>query len=89
MPTFEATDLRGAVEQVYLAKGATATEASTVARHQVEANLVGHDSHGVIMTPQYVRQIDRGEIVLGASLGIEQDSATTACSPATGDSASS
>lgn len=49
-----------------------------MARHQVDANLVGHDSHGVIMTPRYVEQIDSGELVIDASLAVEQDSPTTA-----------
>lgn len=78
MPKVNAADLRLALESIYAAKGASAAEAATVARHQVGANLVGHDSHGVIMTPRYVQQIDKGEIVLGAELTIEQETPTTA-----------
>jgi uncharacterized oxidoreductase len=78
MPTCDPASLRDAISAVYRAKGATEQEAEVVARHQVAANLVGHDSHGVITTLQYVRQIDKGEIVLGAELGVEDESATTA-----------
>ena len=34
----------------------------------VEANLCGHDSHGVVRIPEYADQIDRGELVPGATL---------------------
>jgi uncharacterized oxidoreductase len=78
MPTFEAADLRATLEAIYRAKGATDDEAAIVARHQVGANLVGHDSHGVIMTPRYVAQIDKGELAVGAKLEVEQESPTTA-----------
>lgn len=78
MPTFEPADLRTTLDAIYRAKGATHEEAEVVARHQVGANLVGHDSHGVIMTPRYVAQIDKGELVVGAKLEVEQESPTTA-----------
>lgn len=78
MPTFAATDLQAAVAAVYRAAGVPKDEADIVARHQLDANLVGHDSHGVILTAQYLRQIERGEIVPGAAIDIEQESPTTA-----------
>jgi uncharacterized oxidoreductase len=78
MPKVSADGLRTALTAIYQAKGASAAEAEVVARHQVGANLVGHDSHGVIMTPRYVKQIDAGEIVVGVSLTIEQETPTTA-----------
>lgn len=40
--------------------------ADEVARHLVNANLSGHDSHGVIRLAQYVAELDRGELVPGA-----------------------
>jgi uncharacterized oxidoreductase len=44
-------------------KGSAPAEAGTVAAHLVEANLKGHDSHGVGMLPQYFNSIDRGLLV--------------------------
>ncbi|MEZ6144208.1 MAG: Ldh family oxidoreductase [Planctomycetaceae bacterium] len=36
--------------------------AKVVARHLVDANLAGHDSHGVMRVLQYVKRIDSGKI---------------------------
>ena len=43
-----------------------AEHAETVARHQVGANLVGHDSHGIVLLPTYINRIDRGHIMPAA-----------------------
>ena len=40
------------VQELLAAKGSSAEEARVVAAHLVEANLKGHDSHGVGMVPQ-------------------------------------
>ena len=48
------------------------------AKHQVKANLAGHDSHGVIHIPEYVDRIRRGHIVPGAPFEVVQESPTTA-----------
>ncbi len=42
--------------------GALPAHAATVARHLVESNLVGHDSHGVMRLSQYCSAIDKGEL---------------------------
>jgi len=78
MPNFDAAELAVALEAVYRAKGVPPVEAGVVVRHQLDANLAGHDSHGVITTAQYLRQIDRGEIVPGAAFEVEQETSTTA-----------
>jgi len=46
-------------------------------RHIVAANLVGHDSHGVIQIPTYIERIKVGHIVPGAPWTIVQESPTT------------
>lgn len=51
--------LRELVTEILVAAGATASDARIVADHVVDANLTGHDSHGVGMIPQYVRAISR------------------------------
>src|SRR5262249_38916020 len=40
---------------IFQAAGCTAEEAERIAVHLVEANLVGHDSHGVIRVATYVQ----------------------------------
>src|SRR5205823_12625569 len=50
---------------VFEAAGCQPEEAERVASHLVEANLVGHDSHGVIRVPTYVRWLREGKVVAG------------------------
>ena len=47
---------------VLRAAGATDEHAKTVAHHLADANLAGHDSHGFIRIPQYVRDIREGRL---------------------------
>lgn len=70
--------LRTMLEEIYRAKGTPPAEAEIVARHQVTANLVGHDSHGVIQTPAYVKRIDEQQIIPGAAFDIERSTPATA-----------
>jgi uncharacterized oxidoreductase len=49
---FRADALTGAVAAVVRAAGSSEGEAAQVAANLVEANLRGHDSHGVGMTPR-------------------------------------
>jgi uncharacterized oxidoreductase len=46
-------------------------------RHIVGANLVGHDSHGVIQIPTYIDRIKAGHIVPGAPWEIVRESPAT------------
>lgn len=43
--------------------GASACHARLVARHLVESNILGHDSHGVLRVPQYCLAIESGELI--------------------------
>jgi uncharacterized oxidoreductase len=54
--------LREVAASILAAAGAEPVDARTVADHLVDANLSGHDSHGVGMVPQYVRGIRRGVV---------------------------
>ena len=58
-------------------------------RHIVGANLVGHDSHGVIQIPTYIDRIKVGHIVPGAPWVIVKESPTTRSSTGIGRSATS
>ena len=49
-------------QSVVAASGSAAPEAEEVAIHLVEANLKGHDSHGVGVIPTYVRNVREGHL---------------------------
>jgi uncharacterized oxidoreductase len=69
MPVLIPADkLRGFVGEIVAAGGSGSEEAEAVARHLVEANLKGHDSHGVGMIPTYVRNLQAGLLVPNARL---------------------
>ena len=52
--------LRAAAAALIEAGGSSPEEAGVVARHLVEANLAGHDSHGVGMIPRYLQNAAAG-----------------------------
>ncbi|MER9764325.1 Ldh family oxidoreductase [Mesorhizobium sp. M0138] len=60
------------------AAGASEDEAQAVATGCVNANLTGHDSHGVIAIPGYIDSLKAGEIVPSAEWTIVRESPTTA-----------
>jgi LDH2 family malate/lactate/ureidoglycolate dehydrogenase len=77
MPTIDAKRLTEIASVLLEHAGAPASEAATVARHCISANLVGHDSHGIIQIPSYIDRIKVGHIVPGAPITVEQESPTT------------
>jgi len=58
-----AAALREISAQILAAAGSSAEEAGKVAKRLVDANLHGHDSHGVVRVPQYVGQVQSGAIL--------------------------
>ena len=60
--------LRRAVAELFTATGATTENAGLIAEHLVEANLRGHDSHGVGVVPLYLKSIAAGGMVLNQTL---------------------
>ena len=78
MPVFTPEYLHKVAYHIYRAKGVSHDEAEVVATHQIKANLVGHDSHGVIHIREYVERIDRGHIVPGAPFVVEKEAPCTA-----------
>ena len=52
-------------EGVFGALGSPPREATQVAKGLVQANLFGHDSHGIGLTPQYVDNVRAGHAVPG------------------------
>jgi hypothetical protein len=53
----KATDLKEIIRKIFNAAGSDDSEASIVANHLVEANLAGHDSHGVTVAILFRRLI--------------------------------
>lgn len=78
MPVFPPDYLHKVAYHIYRAKGTPDHEAEIVATHQVKANLVGHDSHGMIHVPEYCERIDKGHIVPGAPFVVERETTNTA-----------
>lgn len=62
MVVIAAAELCQRVGEVLAAAGCPETVAQRVADSLVESNLVGHDSHGVIRVPAYVRAVQEGRI---------------------------
>lgn len=71
MITFRHERLRDIGRRILAAAGAAEEDAGVVADHLVEANLAGHDSHGIGMLPQYVRAIRGGVVQPRAHARIE------------------
>lgn len=68
-----AEGLRSLAAAITVAAGSEAGEAELVAANLVEANLQGHDSHGVGMLPRYVAAVHDGMLVPGEHATVAQD----------------
>jgi uncharacterized oxidoreductase len=55
-------ELRTIAGRIFEAGRSTPEEARIVADHLVEANLRGHDSHGIGMIPRYIYNLHRGTV---------------------------
>ena len=77
MPKILAERLEEIGRALFVAAGTPPEEADIVMRHVVGANLVGHDSHGVIQIPTYIERIKVGHIVPGAPWMIVKELPTT------------
>ncbi len=77
MPTVRAESLADVSRGIFEALGAGPDDARTVASVLVEANLAGHDSHGVIRVPQYADSVRAGDTKPGASMTVVRQTATT------------
>lgn len=63
MIRIQAPALTSFVASLFAASGSQQGEAEIVADHLVEANLAGHDSHGVIRAPKYVGWVRDGGLL--------------------------
>ncbi|MBT4140864.1 MAG: Ldh family oxidoreductase, partial [Candidatus Latescibacteria bacterium] len=68
MPVFDVEKLRDACASVFIGAGLEPDEANLVAHSLVVANLMGHDSHGVIRVVQYIKALQDGRVKAGQKI---------------------
>lgn len=73
MPTLSADQLVEFARGLFEAGGVPADEAATVAGSLVDANLCGHDSHGLIRIPQYLKAVAEGRLRPGAPFTVVKE----------------
>ena len=78
MITVSPSELRDRVHGIFTALGANESVSTQVAWSLVESNLAGHDSHGVIRVPWYVRAAQEGSYHPNAEIRVVRESASTA-----------
>lgn len=71
--TIKAEPLTNAIRAIVKAGGSSDREAELVSTNLVEANLRGHDSHGVGMIPRYVQSVTNGGLALNQHVKIVLD----------------
>ncbi len=73
MPTVTASELTRSCIAILEAAGAPPAHAEAVAEGLVLANLMGHDSHGVIRLPWYIGAVEEGRVDAKAEPVLERD----------------
>ncbi|RWR00762.1 dehydrogenase [[Pantoea] beijingensis] len=61
------------VQAIWSHAGSAPREAELVAEHLVQANLAGHDSHGVGMIPRYIASLAEGQLKLNTHVSVIRD----------------
>jgi len=77
MPVKTSEQLHKLTFEIFKALGAPAGNADLVAKLLVKANLVGHDSHGIIRIPSYVENIKKKALDPKASIRIIRNNGAT------------
>lgn len=73
MPNFTPEQLKRLAANIFEAASVPHEEARIISEHLVDANLVGHDSHGVIRIPQYIKRLKDGDIQPSAEMEIARE----------------
>jgi uncharacterized oxidoreductase len=68
-----AATLRHFIADIFDAAGTSRAEAERIGTYLVNANLTGHDSHGVVRVPRYVQYLKEGSIIADRSITIERE----------------
>ncbi len=66
----KAEALRRLAGAAFVAAGCSPAESARIAHYLVEANLSGHDSHGVLRLPRYVQWLREGTLVPDQSVAV-------------------
>ena len=74
MQNFTPEQLRKVTSDIFKAAGIPDEDAQTISQLLVDANLAGHDSHGVIRIPQYIGLMKLGQINPSVPMEIERES---------------
>jgi uncharacterized oxidoreductase len=77
MPNVTPERLTEIARSLLIAAGTPDSEADTISRLSIGANLAGHDSHGIILIPTYIDRVKVGHIVPGAPWTIVEETPTT------------
>jgi len=67
----ETDELNRSIREYFSRAGSNEHEADRLAHYLIEANLVGHDSHGIIRVPYYLNYISQGQIILNQHARVE------------------
>lgn len=73
MPTLMKSQLQKISCDIFQAAGALPEESRIVTDALIEANLDGHDSHGVVRVAEYVQWMEEGRINHGAKIEVETE----------------
>lgn len=73
-----ADELRDFVARAFVHAGSSEGEARIVGDHLVDANLAGHDSHGVVRVAKYLDWHARGMVLANQHARVERESAANA-----------
>src|SRR5947208_10299959 len=78
MDRFRADTLQAFTRKAFQCVGVPEEDAKTIAGLMVEADLLGHDGHGVFRLPQYVRRIQAGGVNPRPKIRVERERAAMA-----------
>lgn len=78
MVTINSRKLIGFVTDIFSRAGSSKAEAERIATYLTTANLTGHDSHGVIRVPQYVKWAKEGSIIPDQTIKLVVDTPSIA-----------
>ena len=84
MPLVSYEQLTDITVQIMHAAGLPQDQAKLAAQHLVEANLMGHDSHGVIRIAQYVPELKSGKVTPVGNQKIVRETPASAVMDANG-----
>jgi len=68
------SEIEACVASIFRADGSSDSEALRIARHLCSSNLAGHESHGVLRVPLYLKWREEGRVCYSAKPDVVKDS---------------